>query len=159
MDNIDDMLRLLLPLMACIVAIVFFLGGKLTAIAGTWYDGDIEIQLTQSGPWVKGHAEVLGGEQYYQGIVCFGFLRLTRTDSGALHLKNMGFSKEQMPLLQDNPTGRFSMRLQNHTLQGKFFGYKFSFDDNKIQSTTVMDGKPRSWSKHPSKQPITTSKV
>ena len=141
----DELFRILLLSVAAAAIVIWLAGGFATSVAGSWRDGESLIHLRQWGPWVWGVAVLPDGKQRYRGIAFWGRLRLNRWDSGAQHLKALGFTDEQLPLLGEAKTGHFELHLAGGELHDQFFGRRFTFENKTYRNDAVADPVPRHW--------------
>jgi hypothetical protein len=159
MEGPDDTFRVLVGLGLVGVALVWAIGAWLRPVAGWWRDGGRLIELTQLGPFVRGQSAWPGGAHTYRGRVFWGHLHLTRYDFGAQHLHSLGFSAEQIPLVEGRATAYLVLRLEGEArLTGKFYGRKFSFDKERLVGATPVPPVERTWerSSHADAQALLT---
>ncbi|RYF04982.1 MAG: hypothetical protein EOO40_10695 [Deltaproteobacteria bacterium] len=145
MDEQDAILRALILSAAACGAAALLIGGWVSRVAGSYQDGDRRITLAQLGPLVWGQAMVPQGMQAYRGIVLFGRLWLSRREAGEGHLRGLGFTPQQVPWLRGQVTGSLALRRVADTLEGSFFGRKFSFDEEGIRRIEKLAPTPRVW--------------
>ncbi|HET6343310.1 MAG TPA: hypothetical protein VFH51_00205 [Myxococcota bacterium] len=146
MQGDDETFRVLLMVGMALVALLWGFGAWLRPVAGWWRDGGRLIELTQVGPFVRGRSTWPGGAHAYRGRVFWGRLHLTRYDFGAQHLHSLGFSPEQIPLMEGRATAYLILHLEGETrLSGKFYGRKFSFDKNRLVGATPVAPAERTW--------------
>lgn len=145
--SVESLLRFFFVGGAVAGFVLFWVGGWLTRIAGTWSDGSRRVVLRQVGPLVAGTWKTTGGEQRYSGFVCFGHVRLSRRDYGAQLLKSTGFQDEQIKAVSGAVMGRLRLRLRGRVMAGWFQGRKFSFspDNGRLRTTSWVPPVERKW--------------
>lgn len=148
MEETDDFLRWLLLASGALLTATYVLGSLFTRVAGFWQDQGRRVRLQQFGPLVWGESLWPGGRQVFRGRATWGHLRLRRVDFGAEHLKALGFSDEQVPLLEGQITAHLKLKLKDGKLAGKFYGRKFSFKTNAIKSVAIVAPVQRTWARY-----------
>lgn len=129
----DELLRFAVGGALVLGALVFLIGGFLTAVSGRWRDGERLVELNQFGPWIRGRAERPGGYETYAGIASFGTVWLSRRDFGLEHLEKIGFAPITAPVVDGTVTARLKFRAQPTQLAGEFVGLRFEFSESPVE--------------------------
>ena len=119
----------------------------MTPVSGIWEDGDRQIALEQTGPFVRGRCARQGGHETYGGLAIVGRVWLSRRDYGTELLSSMGFSPDRAELVSGLVFGRFAQRLSGNVLTGLFRGTRFTFEGQgpeRVQ-TAIDAPSPRTW--------------
>jgi hypothetical protein len=143
----EDLLRWIVIGAAGGYALIYWVSGLFTPVAGRWRDGERIISLRQAGPFVRGLCIRDGGEEIYRGTARFGRLTLQRKTRGEALLMSMGFAAEVAPLLEDQVMATYEFKLKGDSLNGTFSGrvIRSLRSPPRIVRVQRRDDEPRSW--------------